>query len=80
MTTEEPKPNTTKVSVTRTELPAPDLADPNRKITQIEYRVGELPPRFVYIPTAEWSKEAELKLIRQDMAKVMTPPSNIIEV
>lgn len=80
MTQEQPKPATTKVSVTRTELPAPDLADPKRTITQIEYRVGELPPRFLYIPTKEWTDAKEIAMIKADLAKVMAPPANIVEV
>jgi 3',5'-cyclic AMP phosphodiesterase CpdA len=59
------------VKVTRTLLPTPTIDDPERKVYQIEYSVGELPPHFVYIPEKEWTKEKEAKLIKADMEKRM---------
>jgi hypothetical protein len=58
-----------EVKVKRTLLPTPTVDEPDRKVYQIEYRVGEMPPHFVYIPEKNWSKEAEAKLIKDDMAK-----------
>jgi hypothetical protein len=68
------------VSVKRTELAAPDLTDPNRKIVQIEYQVGELPPRFLYIDKKEWTKEKEAAEIKKDLAKRMAPPGETVEI
>lgn len=59
------------VSVKRTLLPAPDLADPGRKIYQVQYQAGELPPHFIYIPEKDWTKEKETKMIRDDIDKRM---------
>ena len=60
----------TEVSVKRTELPAPSVDDAERKVIQIEYRVGELPPRFIFLPKKDWTKEKEAAAIKKDMAKV----------
>ncbi len=69
-----------KVAVTRTELNAPDLTDPNRKIVQIQYQVGELPPRFLYLDKKLWTKEKEAELIKADLAKRMSPPGETITI
>jgi len=67
------------VKVNRTKLPAPDLTDPDRKIIQVQYNVGDLPARFIYITEKEWSKEEEAKRIKADMDKRLTSPGeNII--
>ncbi len=68
------------VAVTRTELQAPDLTDPNRRIMQIQYQVGELPPRFLYVDKKLWTKEKEAELIKADLAKRMSPPGETIQV
>jgi len=68
------------VAVKRSELAAPDLANPDRKIIQIEYQVGELPPRFLYIDKKEWTKEKEADMIKKDLAKRMAPPGETIVV
>lgn len=64
--------------VTRTELPAPDLADPERVIIQVQYQVGELPPHFIFIPKKEWNKEREAKDIKADLSKRMSTPGEVI--
>jgi len=58
-----------EVKVSRTLLPTPTIDEPDRKVYQIEYVVGELPPHFVYIPEKEWTKEKEAKLIKADIDK-----------
>ena len=69
-----------QVRVTRTYLPAPDLADPERIIVQVQYQVGELPPHFLYIPKKEWTKEREAADIKKDIEKRMSTPGEIITV
>ena len=59
------------VKVTRTSLPTPTIDEPDRKVYQIQYTIGELPPHFVYIPVAEWTIEKEAKLIKADIEKRM---------
>ena len=56
-----------EVTVRRTELPTPTIDDPERKVIQVEYRLGELPPRFIIIPKAEYTKEKEAELIKADI-------------
>ncbi|MBA7560971.1 hypothetical protein ES708_02605 [subsurface metagenome] len=58
-----------EVRVRRTTLPTPTIDDPERKTIQIEYRAGELPPHFIYVPEKEWTKEKEATLIKADMKK-----------
>lgn len=60
-----------EVNVTRHLLPQPTIDKPDRKVYQIEYQVGELPPSFVYIDEEEWTKEKEAKLIKDHIAKRM---------
>jgi len=69
-----------EVRVRRTELMMPSIEDPERKVIQVEYRVGELPPRFIYIPKADWSKEREAKEIKADMEKRLKPLEETITV
>jgi len=69
-----------EVRVRRTELLMPSIEDPERKVYQIEYRIGELPPRFLYIPLKEWSKEREAKEIKADMEKRLKPPEETITI
>lgn len=69
-----------QVTVRRMELPAPDLEDPERKIVQVQYQVGELPPRFLYINKKDWSKEEEAKRIKEDIEKRLQPPGETITV
>jgi len=62
-----------QVTIKRLELPAPTLDDPTRRVVQIQYRQGELPPRFLYINKAEWSEEKETKMIRADIKQRESP-------
>lgn len=62
------------VTVKRTLLNTPTVDDPNRKVYQIEYRVGELPPHFVYIPEKEYTKEKEATVIKADLKKRLEGP------
>lgn len=62
------------VTVKRTLLNTPTMDDPNRKVYQIEYRVGELPPHFVYIPEKEYTKEKEALVIKADLKKRLEGP------
>ncbi len=64
-----------EVTVKRTLLNTPTVDDPNRKVYQIEYRVGELPPHFVYIPEKEYTKEKEAAVIKADLKKRLEGPS-----
>lgn len=57
----------TEVRVKRTELLVPTPDDPERKIIMVEYRSGELPPRFLHIPKAEYSEEREKEEIKKDL-------------
>lgn len=68
------------VTVKRTELLVPTIDDPERKVYMIEYRSGELPPKFLYIPVKEWSKELEAKLIKEDIEKRLKAPEETIEI
>lgn len=69
-----------QVTVKRTELLVPTIDDPERKVYMIEYRSGELPPRFLYIPVAEWTKEKERELLKADIEKRLKAPEEIIEL
>jgi len=71
---------TQEVKIKRMELPAPTLDKPGRKVYQVEYRAGELPPHFVYMDVDDWTKEAEIKLIREDMAKRTEVKEETIEI
>ena len=68
------------VTVKRTLLPAPDLSDPARRIYQIQYQAGELPPHFIYIPEKEYTKDKEAAAIKSDIAKRMTSPGETVSV
>jgi len=69
-----------EVRVRRVLLPTPTIDEPERKIYQIEYQVGELPPAFVYIPEKEWTKEKEAKAIKADMEKRLETPGETITI
>jgi len=69
-----------QVTVTRKLLPTPDVGEPDRKTYQIIYRAGELPPRFIYIPEKKYTKELEKKMIKEDLAKRITTPPEIISI
>ena len=71
MPQQDAKPTQT-VTVKRTLLPAPDLADDKRQIYQIQYQAGELPPHFIYIPEKDWTKEKEAAAIKADIGKRMS--------
>lgn len=68
------------VTVKRTLLPAPDLTDPTRKIYQIQYQVGELPPHFIYMPEKEWSAAKEATAIKADLDKRMSATPQTITI
>jgi hypothetical protein len=62
-------------------LPNPQPGDPDRKLYQIQYQAGELPPGFVYIPEKDWTKEKEAAMIKADIKKRMeSPPPEVISV
>lgn len=69
-----------QVTVKRTLLPAPDIADANRKIYQIQYQAGELPPHFIYISEKEWTKDKEAAAIKADLDKRMGATGETISV
>jgi len=69
-----------QVTVKRTEMLVPTIDDPERKLYMIEYRSGELPPKFLYIPVKEWTKEKEAAAIREDIEKRMKAPEETIEI
>ena len=60
-----------EVKVVRTLLPTPTVDEPDRKVYQIQYTIGELPPHFVYIPEKEWTVDKQAKLIKADIEKRM---------
>ena len=69
-----------QVTVKRTEMLVPTIDDPERKVYMIEYRSGELPPKFLYIPVKDWTKELEAKMIKADIEKRLKAPEEIIEI
>lgn len=69
-----------QVTVKRTEMLVPTIDDPERKVYMIEYRSGELPPKFLYIPVKDWTKELEAKMIKEDIEKRLKAPEEIIEI
>jgi hypothetical protein len=63
----------------RTLLPAATPDDIERKVWQIQYQVGELPPRFIFLPEKGYTKEKEAKAIQEDLRKrLKTPPPETI--
>jgi hypothetical protein len=60
-----------EVRVRRTLVNTPTVDDPNRKVYQIMYTVGELPPAFVYVPEKGYTKEKETAAIKADLADRM---------
>lgn len=70
----------TQVSVKRTKHLVPTPDDPERALYQVEYRAGELPPRFLFIAVKEWTKEKEAELIKADIAKRMAVVEETLEV
>jgi len=68
MTSQHPQ-GQQQVLVTRTDLLTPDLADPQKVTVQIQYQIGDLPPRFLYIAKKDWTKEKEAAAIKADMTK-----------
>ena len=76
---EAPKPQQ-QVRVTRTELPTPSLADPTAVTIQIQYQVGMLPPRFIYMAKRDWNAAKEALAIKADLAKTLQPPGEMITI
>jgi len=70
----------TQVEVTRTLLPSPTIDKPDRQVYQIEYRVGTLPPHFVYIEKDLWTEKKEKEAIQADLDKRMKPPKTTITI
>ncbi len=68
------------VTVRRTDLPTPSLDDPTKVTVQVEYRVGELPPRFLYLDKKLWTKEKEAELIKADLKRRMEAPGEVITI
>jgi hypothetical protein len=62
---------TQEVEISRELLPAPTPDNPNRQVYQIQYKVGSLPPHFIYIDKAEWTEGVEKNRIKEDLKKVM---------
>ena len=68
-----------EVTVKRTLLPTPTVDDPERKTYQIEYRVGELAPGFIFITEKEYTKAKEVELIKADIKRRLeVKPETII--
>ncbi len=67
-----------EVSVKRTKLSAPTLEDTERKIIQVQYQAGELPPHFIYIPEKDWTPELEKAKIKEDIKKRLEATREII--
>jgi hypothetical protein len=67
-----------QVEVTRTLLPSPTVDNPERMVYQIEYRVGTLPPHFVYCEKSEWNEKKEKELIQADIKKRLEAPKTIV--
>ena len=75
-------PQTAKqqVRVTHRELATPTLDDPTKITMQIQYQIGMLPPRFLYINKKDWTKEKEAEMIRADLRTTLSPPGEIISI
>lgn len=70
-----------EVIVKRTLVPTPTVDNPDRKVYQIEYRAGELPPHFIYIEEKDYTKEAEAAAIKADIKKHLErPPGETLSV
>ena len=69
-----------EVRITRILLATPAIDDPERKVYQIQYQAGELPPHFIYIPEKEWTKEKEVGLIKADMKKRIEATTETISI
>ena len=70
----------TQVRIKRTELPTPDLADPQKVTVQVEYVVGDLPPRFIYLNKKDWTEAKEAAAIKADLNKRLTGTSQVISI
>ena len=71
---------TTAVKVRRTTLPAATIDKPERKVIQIEYRSGEMPPHFVYMDESEYTPEKEKELIKADLEKRIEVKEETLEI
>jgi len=61
----------TTITISRELLDTPTIDDLKRKVYQIQYQAGGLPPHFIYITEKEWTREKELKAIKADIDKRM---------
>lgn len=57
-----------QVEIERKVMKVPTVDDPEREVYQITYTQGLLPPRFIFIPVKEYSKELEAQKIKEDIA------------
>lgn len=69
-----------EVEVTRTILPAPTIDNPERKVYQIQYRVGLLPPHFIYIEEKAWTEKVEKEAIQADIKKMLETKTTRITI
>lgn len=69
-----------EVKIKKTLLPAPTIDAPDRKVFMIEYRAGELPPRFLYLSETEYTEEKLKELIKKDIARRMAAPEETISI
>lgn len=69
-----------EVEIGRLLIPSPRIDNPNRKVWQIEYKAGELPPHFIYIDEADWTAEEEKKRITADIKKRLEKKREIISI
>ena len=53
---------------------------PGKVTVQIQYQLGSLPPRFLYMDKDQWTKEREAAAIKGDIARTMAAPGEIINV
>jgi len=69
-----------QVEVVRKLLGQPTLADPEHKVYQVQYQMGELPPHFIYVDEKAWTAEKEKELIKADMEKRLQVTKATLEI
>jgi len=57
----------------------PRLREPVQTIA-VTYLAPDMPPRTIFIPKAEWTKEKELELIREDIKKYKAFKPEVVRV